>query len=269
MNIGILGFGHLSRAFAGGLIKKECKDQIRVSSKTKETKILAKKDFKLESFEKNTDLATWSDILVLSVKPHAYKDIARELEEVDLSEKIIISFLAGVSIEDLENAFSYKLKLARVIPNIAMNVNSSISAITFSSTIKYEEKNMVTNLMEMLGQVSILSEDDLNKFSSISSSGLGFIAYLYSAFEEAYQELGIKEEEKKKIISGSFLSILKMAEDKDFNANELAEKVATKGGSTIVGLDYMKDHKVKEAISSGICESYKKVLSLGRKNPLD
>lgn len=266
MKLGIIGFGHLASAFAEGILNSNYlkSDQIMITSLTDKTKENALQKYGIASYSSNSELASNSDYIIISVKPHLYSDIINEIKDDINPNTIILSFMAGTKLSQLEELLPENTKLARVMPNIAMAVRESLTTICPNTMISETEISNIMELFNAVGKVIATTEDNLEKISAVSSSGLGFVGYLLNAFEMSSIDLGLPEEFKELISTQTFLGAVKTVEHTDITAKKLSDKVATKGGSTIEGLYVLMDHKVDENIVKAVRASYDKVSKLSK-----
>ncbi|WP_425539162.1 pyrroline-5-carboxylate reductase [Microaceticoccus formicicus] len=267
MKLGIIGFGHLASAFTEGVLKSDYlnSEQIMITSLTDKTKEDALQKFGIASYSTNSELATNSDYIIISVKPHLYADIINEIKDSIKPNTIILSFMAGTKLSQLEELLPENSKLARVMPNIAMAVRESLTTICPNSALTEPEISEISHLFNAVGKVITTTEENLEKISAVSSSGLGFVGYLLNAFEMASLDLGLPEKYKELISTQTFLGAVKTVQETDISSKQLSDKVATKGGSTIEGLYVLMDHKVDENIVKAVNASFNKLSQLSKK----
>lgn len=267
MKLGIIGFGHLANAFADGVLKSNYlkSDQIKITSLTDKTKENALQKFGIASYSSNSELASNSDYIIISVKPHLYADIINEIHDYIKPNTIILSFMAGTKLSQLEDLLPENSKLARVMPNIAMAVRESLTTICPNSALSDTEISRIEDLFNAVGKVITTTEDNLEKISAVSSSGLGFVGYLLNAFEMSGTDLSLPEEFKELISTQTFLGAVRTVQETEISSKQLSDKVATKGGSTIEGLYVLMDHKVDENIVKAVNASFNKLSELSKR----
>ncbi len=267
MKLGIIGFGHLASAFAEGILESGVlkNDRIMITSLTEETRNSAEAKYGIKSYSSNKELATNCDYIIISVKPHQYRDIINEIADSLKKDTVIISFLAGTKLAQLEECLPEKTKLTRVMPNIAMAVRESLTTICPNENMTEAEVSEVIKLFEGVGKVIRATEDELEKISAVSSSGLGFVGYLLNAFELATEELGLPADLKELISTQTFQGAVSTVQNTDITSKQLSDKVATKGGSTIEGLYVLMDHHVDVNIVKAVSASFNKLSELSKK----
>ena len=109
------------------------------------------------------------------------------------------------------------------------------------------------------------SEKEINKVTAISGSGPGYIFLIIDAFEKAALELGLGENETKKLVHQTFLGTVKLLLKEKKEAYILANNIAVKGGTTEAGLNKLRNKKVlHEAFKKAVKAAYSRANQLGK-----
>lgn len=237
--------------------------------------------------DKNASVILDSEIVILGCKPAAAAFLGehnvRKAFLDQAKSKILVSITGGLTIAQMQN-FLYgvggaeriprRLAIVRVVPNIAACIRESITVISSPSSSSADDTrdvNRVSNMFSLLGPTIQVPESQLNIASALASSSIAFYANLISAAAAAgLHETGGDSEDvalsqkdclwisahaargaSSLIISGG-------------NPNDLTSQVATKNGSTEVGLQVMERAKVADAMNSAIVECAKATATLSQ-----
>ena len=257
--IAIIGAGNMGGAIARGLIKGEMilPSDIAisdVSEKSLEQLRNISTDWTLST--SNASIIQDADIIVLAVKPWLVEDIANEIEgKIDYSKQIIISIAAGVDLFQLERLFDTEATIFRIIPNTAIEVRESVSAITSTNATK-EQIEAVSSIFSELGKVFYVSnERQLNAFMSLSSCGIAYCFRYIRAAMEGGVEMGIYPETAKEAIMQTLKGAVKLLETNNSHPEAEIDKVTTPGGITIKGLNEMEAKGFSNAVIKGLKKS--------------
>lgn len=95
---------------------------------------------------------------------------------------IVISVLAGTTIQAIRNAFgfdansalSHKIKFARIMPNTACSLNSGICGIS-TDVNDPQFHHFLTSFLSLLGLCEVVSESQLNAVCGLGGSGIAFV----------------------------------------------------------------------------------------------
>ena len=189
-----------------------------------------------------------SDIVILAVKPNQIKSICNEINSLIIEKKdlpIVISIAAGVtttSIKDYiiqENLSHLQnfLNIYRAMPNLCASNGDSITGLFGSSVSDItNSKNTVSEIFNSVGEILwVKKETDLNIVTAISGSGPAYIFYIMEVMINSAQELGLSEQDAKKLVTMTLIGSGKMGLSIQ-NLKEQISKVSSKGGTTEAAL---------------------------------
>jgi len=259
MKIGLIGFGSLGKAFVSGLLKSGFNhENIGITAKTQKTINLAKELYpKINVFSDKSKLIDFSDVIILCVEPQNTKELCQELDYQQMREKILISCISGVLVQDLLNYLNCdmsELHIIRAMPNLAISNCEGITGLVDSSVDgKRAEQFMdVKALFEGLGYVAIVRENELEAITVSSACGMAFASVLLNVYQDAIMRLLNNAAVSKEITLQLFMGVISLIRDEDISFQQLNDIVATKKGSTEVGLNNFDtdaiDHILKVAL---------------------
>jgi pyrroline-5-carboxylate reductase len=245
-----IGYGHMAEAIYQRLDKSlfenicliEKDDDRRISiDKKKHGKTQLLKSLKGIKFCN-------SDIVILAVKPNQIKSICNEINSLIIEKKdlpVVISIAAGVtttSIKDYiiqENLSHLQnfLNIYRAMPNLCASNGDSITGLFGSSVSDItNSKNTVSEIFNSVGEILwVKKEADLNIVTAISGSGPAYIFYIMEIMINSAQELGLSEQDAKKLVTMTLIGSGKMGLSIQ-NLKEQISKVSSKGGTTEAAL---------------------------------
>ncbi len=177
-----------------------------------------------------------ADVIIFAIKPQECEDILRELKSLQPYNQntIFISILAGKKIKVFEDIFGKDKKIIRLMPNLPILIGEGISAYFANKNIKNNEEKAI---IDLFGQNLKLSNEDLiNQATAISGSGPAYLFLFAKSIIDAAKELGLDEEESKKLTKQTLLGASKMLLKED-NIDQLISNVTSKGGTTQAALD--------------------------------
>ena len=206
------------------------------------------------------------DIVVLAVKPQVIEKVLKEYKFFSFKKNcVLISIMAGKKIIFLRNLLKNIKQIVRVMPNMPALIGEGVSCLVSNNYVSNVNKNKVTKLFSKVGiTVWLNNEREIDIVTAISGSGPGYVFYLIDAMEKASNELGLNQKLNKKIILQTFLGSLKLLQHTGKNANELANSIAIKGGTTEAGIKVMKKNNVHRILLETFLSAYKKANLLGK-----
>ncbi|MGE4483491.1 MAG: pyrroline-5-carboxylate reductase family protein [Oscillospiraceae bacterium] len=247
MKIAIIGFGHLGKALARGLIRSgvSLPGEIYISARTQVTLTTAERELGVIACGSPLDAALSANIVFLTVKSAVFEDISPTLTPALSPERSFVSFMAGITAERTGNLLGKPI--IRAMPSIAI--------AECEGTIGYTRApSVIAGIFGKLGLAFEVEERDIEKVTAFSGCGLGFAAYILDAYAKAGEALGFSPELSHSIAAMTFKSA---AKSQDFAA--MAKAVATKGGATEAGVLHFEERELPEIIKGAMQSAYDKM----------
>ena len=248
--IGVIGCGNMGRAIAE-----------RISLKYK-VWIFEKDASKIQGLNWVTvvpDIAKLlkpSQAVILAVKPQDFEPVLAELKD-KLQNKLVISIAAGITTEYIQKVLG-KVRVIRVMPNLAAKVGQSTTSICKGALATDEDLKFVEELFKCLGSVFIFSEQMMDAATAIAGSGPGFWCelvkdkpqdewelYSWEHFipdlTSAAEEVGFDKKEAIMLATSTTMGTLAIIKTLGESPESLQTKVASKGGTTQAGLEALRN----------------------------
>jgi len=241
MKIAIIGAGNIGSSLALGIRGKY---QVVVTAKSEKTvSIMREKGFQVM---KNRDAVSWADVVVLSVKPFQLRDVLRETYDL-MSEKTLISVIAGVRIESLKRITGSK-RVFRAMPNLGISIKKSVTALSGD-----EIEENVEEIFSMVGKTFWIDERSFDAWTALVGSGPGILAELIDGLMLG----GVKAGLKPSVSLSALLDTLEVTLEllRKESPSSLRDKVATPGGTTIEAIYTMEYEKVKGGLIKAIYDA--------------
>jgi len=241
MRVGIVGFGNMGQAFALCLSKKLGKENVVVTDKIPEKRNLAV-EMGIAFASDIKFLADNSDAVLVAVKPKDSQEVLKKLKDFN---GIILSIMAGVSIEKLEEILGKDKKIVRIMPNINVAVGSGVMAITDNGKLSEEERDKVEEILLSCGTLYRIEERLFDAFTALAGSGPAYIFSFVDALALAGVHQGFSYEQALRIAMDTVAGSVKLLKEFQVNPNELITKVTSPGGTTIEGLKFLEEKGFK------------------------
>lgn len=171
-------------AIAIGLVKSGFVPaaDIFVSDK-KETTLEKMNSLGVQTFQNNMDAAKNADVIIVAVKPYHIEGVIQELKPVLSPDKIFISIVAGVGIEELGEMAGKDLPIFRVMPNTAIALQESLTCISANKNTE-PFKKYVIDLFNELGKTVEIGEELMAAATVLSSCGIAYaLRYIRAAMQ--------------------------------------------------------------------------------------
>ncbi len=237
MKYGFIGFGNLAKAVYQGL---KSMNNIQFAYFD-----LNKKDVEVTFFDSIEDLVTFADVIWLTIKPQDIKGVLEQLQTLHLEDKLIVTPVAGKHIAFIENYVGKELPIVRIMPNLAMAYQKSVTAFATNHP-ENPRTEEVFNVLSKLGKAVKLSEDGFDLFTSVFGSGPAFILAFIQIFKDKMHEFDLPGNVLDELLLGlTEGTTLYFAENQaNYSIEELIRNVTSKGGTTQAGLDHFRKHNI-------------------------
>ncbi len=236
--IGFIGAGNMASTIIDGLVNsfEDIKNKIYVTDRIREKveKLCEKHDINL--CEDNAELAKKCDIIFLAVKPNVYQSVLKEINSHINSEKLIISMMAGITTDDINQYFKQSTKIIRIMPNVGVTVNEGMIALSGGDNVGREEIDLAVELLSSIGRVDEIEEHLMDVVTGISGCGPAYIAMFVEALADGSVLRGMPRDKAYMYAAQTLIGTGKMILEKGIHPGELKDLVSSPAGVTIEGV---------------------------------
>jgi len=254
--IGFIGAGKMGGFLIGSIIDKKLLplQNIWVCDKVKEKlRPLAKKGVKVTTSVK--EISRNVDIIILAVKPVDIKLVLKELKGEVSSSQLIVSIAAGVSISCLTKMLGKDIPVVRVMPNIPISVGEGMCIFSPGPGVKEDKIKVIRQILNAVGEVEELPEDNQNAVTGLSGSGP---AYIYAVIEGLIKggiKVGLSREIAYNLAVQTTLGAAKLAKESSLSLKDLLSAVTSPKGTTAEGLKVLKEEGLEDCLARAVIKS--------------
>jgi len=247
LKIGVIGLGNMGKTLACALSIRNSY-RLFVYDKIKSKKKHISGCFTTKNLK---ELLTKSEIIILAIKPQDVEEFLIKYREYIDSKQLFVSIAAGIPMKFYKK-YLKTVRIIRVMPNLAASIGESVSFISKGKYITNRDLSIVKEIFSCVGKVIAIDESYLDKVTSLSGSGPGYVFYFMESMYKSALKLGFEKRQAKDMVIQVFLGAAKLAKNsgKDFQC--LKNAVASKGGTTEAAFSVFKDKKIDTIIERGI-----------------
>lgn len=251
MKTGFIGAGNMGSAIIGGIMQNGISDNVIVYDKNTDSLAKLSDKFGVKIAKDNIEVVKESDILFLAIKPNVLYNVIDEIKDSVCEETVIVSIVAGQSIEKIENAFGKNIKLIRVMPNTPALVGEGMSALCKNSNVSDEDMEAVLNIFKGIGVAEEVSEYMMDAVTAVSGSSPAYVFMFIEAMADAAVMGGMPREKAYTFATQAVLGAAKMVLETGKHPGELKDMVCSPGGTTIEAVKVLE----KEGFRSSVIEA--------------
>ena len=206
LNISFVGGGAMATALSKGIIINDVltdSSQVTISDPfesqlTKLNHVIGtsmqniKKNVKFNTTTNNVECIKNANIIFLAVKPQYLNDVLKEISNSVTINQIIVSIVAGKTINDIKKYFNNKQKIIRIMPNTPSLIGEMAAGIVKDNNSTKNDLNIIIKLLSKLGLIFELhNESLLDAVTGLSGSGPAYIFVLIEALSDAGVKQGL------------------------------------------------------------------------------
>jgi len=207
-----------------------------------------------------------ADILLFAVKPQSIAEVLKSLKIFDLSNKTVISIMAGVTLKTLKSSLKGTgIKFVRTMPNLPLMIGKGVTGV-------YLENNDARESVEaLLGKVSELfffdKEELLNEVTALSGSGPAYFLAFIESLCNAGVDMGLPKAVATKMAIGTALGAACLAQSTD-DIGTLRKSVTSKGGTTEQALLHLHNAGLDQIVRDAVFAALKRSKELAKQSKL-
>jgi len=261
--IGFIGGGAMAEAIIKGLLARgDESTNLVVSDKSQERLAYLKNNLGINIAQDNIETVIGSDVVILAVKPQNMTEAMASIASHITTKKTLISILAGVTIDTLENLLPAGSKVVRVMPNTPALVGAGSTVLAAGSEVTGLELKQASDIFQSVGSVTILPEKMLNAVTGLSGSGPAYIYLIIEALSDAGVLAGLPRDVSLKLASETVQGAAQMVSETKLHPGQLKDMVTSPGGTTIHGLLQMEKSGIRGTIMETVIAAVKRAEEL-------
>lgn len=266
MKIAIIGCGNMGMAFANSFIQYNLvtREDLLLIEKNKERGDLLQDQKTGVVVDTISDKISLVDLIILSVKPQDFSSVSKELSAYLKPGQLILSIMAGIPIQHLQDSLQYDL-IIRAMPNTPALLGMGMTAFAAAEAVGLSDIRKVENLINSTGRAVFLEDEHLlDAVTGLSGSGPAYFFYLVKSMIEAGVQMGFDPAMAALLVKQTMLGSYHLMQTSDKSLDELIQAVASKGGTTEAALKTFADMGVSDGLQNGIFAARDRAVELAK-----
>lgn len=241
MRIAIIGAGNMGSAIACGLAQSNYAEAREIIVSNPHNEKLEKLKARCPSVQvtnDNKEAADEADIIILAVKPWKVEEVLKPIHPK--RPQILVSLVAGITMEQLAHFADPEMPIFRVIPNTAIAERASMTLVC-ARNASDTQKELLINIFNEMGLAIPIKEEQLEAATALSSCGIAFVLKYVQAAMQAGTEMGIAPRDSMRMVAQSLEGAARLLlNNPQTHPSVEIDKVTTPGGITIKGLNELE-----------------------------
>lgn len=252
--IGVIGSGQMAQALVAGFVGKGLvlPGDVLASDPNEAARRRFREVTGCQATENNLEVVRTQDVVILAVKPQVIWRVLEELQGRITPEKLIISIVAGVTLDTLQQYLGESARIIRVMPNTPALVGFGASAFAPGKNVRPTDLEIVQSLLGAVGIAVQVEERLMDAVTALSGSGPAFV-YL---FIETLTDAGVRHGLPRDLASRLAVQTVRGASEMVIQTTEhpavLRDRVTSPGGTTIAGIAALERNNFRGAVFAAI-----------------
>ncbi|MGP6146597.1 pyrroline-5-carboxylate reductase [Jeotgalibaca sp. A122] len=252
--IGFIGMGNMGQAILKGMLNAGFAEPSDVIASRRNEKVLEglRAKWGILTTTDNVTVAKAADILFLTIKPHLYDAIIKEVRESVRPDAVVVAVAAGVTLEDVMESFGAPVKIARAMPNTPAAVGEAMIGLCFGEGVAREEQEELVALFSSLGKVEVVEERLFDAVIGVSGSSPAMLYMVIEAMADAVVRAGMPRAQAYNFAAQAMLGTAKMVLESGRHPGELKDAVCSPGGTTIEMVVKAEENGLRSAVMQSV-----------------
>ena len=132
--------------------------------------------------------------------------------------------------------------------NIPITIGKGLTGISWGDEITEDQKQFIRRLFENSSKIYEFSEDLLDIFLSVTSSGPAIIALIIEALSDGGLSGGLQKRLSEELVVEMILGTVNLIKETNLTTAELRNMVTSPGGTTISALRVLENRSLRSAL---------------------
>ena len=264
--ISMIGTGNMGEALVSGLIlsKSTAAENIICTDVREDQLESVKEKYGVNVTTNNLDAVKASEIIIYAVKPQIIAPVLIETASTLDMNKLIISIAAGVPLAAIESCLKKKLRLIRVMPNIAAFVKESATVVAAGKNASQDDVKTAMAIFDSMGKTIFLKENVLmDAITGLSGSGPAYIFLIVDALADAGVKVGLARQDALFLATQTVLGAAKLLLETKEHPGKLKDMVTSPGGTAIAGIHTLEKGGLRTTLIDAVEAATKRSRELG------
>ncbi len=261
MKISLIGAGNMGYPLLKGAVAAFGAENVTFLSKHREHEEALSAELGIPFAPRLLEMVMHSDIIVLAIKPQYAAEIYPDVKLAMGKEKIVISVMAGVTVEELKKQTG-AVKIVRTMPNTPAMLGEGMTCISYSDEVTEVEKEVVRKLFLSVGKIEEIPEKLLNAAICANGSSPAFVYMFMEALADGVVKYGIPRDMAYRLVGQTVLGSAKMLLESGEHPGKLKDAVCSPGGTTIAGVAALEEYGLRNAVMKAADACYGKARSM-------
>ncbi len=262
----LIGPGVMAEAIIIGLIEKKvipASNIVAAGPRLERLKEL-EAQYHIHSNLDNAKAVQNADVVILCVKPQKLPEVMAELHGEIPPEALVISIVAGATIQSLISGLDHSL-VVRSMPNTPAQIGEGMTVWMQSPGTSQSQHDLAQQILAALGQeIYVKDESYIDMATAVSGTGPAYVFLFLEAMIDAGVHLGLPRRIAEAMVMQTIKGSIAYYGQNDKHPARLRNQVTSPGGTSATALYYLEKMGFRTAISRAIWAAFTRSQELGK-----
>ena len=263
--VAFIGSGVMAEAMIGGLLNNSLlnADQIVASDAREERAHELTARYGIRALTDNAAAAESANILVLSVKPQVFPQVAKAVRGHAGGAQLVLSILAGVKIRTIADGL-LNPSVVRAMPNTPAQIGQGITVWTATPEVPEPQREQARQLLRALGDEIFMDDEKyLDMATALSGTGPAYVFLFMEAMIDAGVHMGFSRRDAEKLVIQTMRGSVEFADKTGLHPAELRNQVTSPGGTSAEAIYHLEKGGLRTVIARAVWAAYQRSVALG------
>ena len=254
----------MGTALVSGILEgiQNSKDEIKFALSVPSEKSLERLKQKFGSQTDKVDLITYDNleaaqhaaVVIFAFQPQQLGHVLSQIgPKISWKEKLVVSLLAGVSIEKIADAMGTRshARISRVIPSIGAQINESATLVAENPNLSVADQELVAWLFEQVGKTQLVPEQLISTVTAVSAATHALVVVATDAIVDGSVAQGVPRSMAQAVASQCLRGASTLLQG-SMTIESLKESMSIERGITINALLELERGHVRSGISDAV-----------------
>jgi pyrroline-5-carboxylate reductase len=265
VKLGIVGTGNMGEAILKGLLDNVLtKNDVICVDKSPESLDRISKKYQVKCSPDITQIKD-CDVVLLAVKPQNMDEVLPEMGKIVSANTLIISIAVGITSSFIVNKLGISnAAVVRAMPNTPALVGKGVTGLAKGEFATDAQLTVAKNLLEAVGQVVVVNENQIDVVAAASGSGPAYYFYVTELLIDAAVSHGLTRDVAQVLVENTFVGSSALFENSDDDVVELRKKVTSPKGTTQAAIEFLESKDLKSIWQNALGAAIKRAEEISK-----
>jgi len=264
VRIAVLGAGKMGGILLQAFLKQNlfAPDQIHATVAHVERAIALSTQWGVDVATDNLEAVRQADLVLLGVKPFQVPALLEKIRPALTPEKMIVSFVASVKTDAIEEATGLELAVVRAMPNTPAALGAGATALCRGRYVKPEQMELAERIFKTVGRTVTVDEKHMDAVTGLSGSGPAYLYIIIEALAEAGVKVGLPRDVATELAAQTAFGSAKMVLETGYHPALLKDAVTTPAGCTADGILQLEEGGLRVTLIKAVMRATERAKQL-------